>query len=213
MFCPFFCFYMTRTAKVTEHQTSCFSSQPLNLVFPDLCSLRGILYDSLFLFFRKTGIIVKRKEPMNPAGFWFFFQFVFNFLRSTVRPLRKWPGAVDILFVYIKTRIIRIKRCHQIITAHGCLTDKLYVRSVDLIDIQTSILTAEGILPLALVSISNHKDDFIPAGWMEQDMWHLVFPRSITFVLSQYSEIIQNAKIFVDDVLFCSSGVICCQDM
>ena len=204
---------MLLSEEIWKYQTGCFSSQPLNLVFPDLCSLRSILYDSLFLFFRKTGIIVKRKEPMYPSGFWFFFQLVFDFLRCAVFPFRKRSAAIDIFLVHVKAWIIRVKGCYKIITAHRCFTNKINIRCIDLIDVQTSILTAKCILPLALVSISDHKNDFIPAGCMEQNVWHLVFSGSISFVLSQYSEIIQNAEIFVDDVFFCGSRVICCQDM
>ena len=75
-------------AEIREYQTSCFSPESLNLILPDLGSLRRVLDDPLLLFFRKSCIIVKRKEPMYPAGFWFFFQLFFNFLWRVLFPFR-----------------------------------------------------------------------------------------------------------------------------
>ena len=59
--------------EVGEYQAGCLSSQTLNLVLIDLGAFWGVLDDLPFLRFRKSGIIVKRKEPMDPTGLWFFY--------------------------------------------------------------------------------------------------------------------------------------------
>ena len=116
-------------------------------------------------------------------------------------------SAIDIFLVHVKAWIIRVKGCHKIITAHRCFTNKINIRCIDLIDVQASVLATQCILPLALVSIANHEDNLVSGRRMKQDVWHLVFSGSIAFVFCQYSEIIQNAKVFVDDILFCSSRI------
>lgn len=58
---------------------------------------------------------------------------------------------VDILFIHIQAWIIWVQGCHEVITAHRSLTDKVNICRVDLIDIQASILTAKGFLPFLLV--------------------------------------------------------------
>lgn len=48
---------------------------------------------------------------------------------------------------------------------------------------------------------------------MQDDVWYFVVLAAVAVVLCQASEIIQNPKILVDDVLFCRSCIFRRNDM
>ena len=59
----------------------------------------------------------------------------------------------------------------------------------------------------------NGKDNLISLAGPEQDVRYLVVFGAISVVLNQYSEIINDSQILVDDILLCCSGVFCGQDV
>ena len=155
----------------------------------------------------------KRKEPMGPSGFWFFFQFIPDFSRRLLLPFRQGTGTIDIFFINVQTRIVRIQSGHQVVTPHSRLPDKIDVRRVYLINVQASVLAAQGIFPLSFVSISDYEDNLVPCRCVKTQVRHLILSGPISFVLNQNPEIIQNPQILVYDILLCSSGVIRGQDV
>ena len=104
--------HMLFSVKIREDQAGSFPAESLNLVLPDLRPLRCVSNDLLQLLRRQAQVMGKRKEPVYPSGFWFFFQFIFNFLRCLFLPFRQWPGTVDILLIHIQPRIIRVQGGH-----------------------------------------------------------------------------------------------------
>ena len=48
---------------------------------------------------------------------------------------------------------------------------------------------------------------------MEQQVWHLIFPRSVALVLHQHAKVIQDTQILLDDVLLGGSGIVRGQDV
>ena len=204
---------MLRPLKVGEYQSGCLTTQALNLILPDFCSLRGIGHYLFQFFLAQAQVMDKRKEPMHPAGFWLLLQFVFNFFRCFVPPFWQWPGAVDVLLVHIQAWVVRIERSHQVIAPHSGLTHKLNVSRVNLINVQASVLAAQGILPLAFVTVADNKDDLITAGCVEEDVGHVITTSAVTFVLHQYAEVIQDTQVLLDDVLLGGACIIRSQDM
>ena len=95
----------------------------------------------------------------------------------------------------------------------AALTDKVNVRGVNLIDIQAAILTAKGLLPLFLVTIAHHINDLVPTGRMEQDVRDFIILGAVTVILNQYTKIIHNAQVFVNDVLLGGTGILCSDDV
>ena len=199
--------------KVGEYQPCRFSAETLNLVFPNFGTLRCVLQDHLQLIRWKACIVFKRKEPMDPSVLWLFFQFLYDFLRCLILPFRKMTRTVDIFFIHRQSRIIRVQCCHQIITSHGCFSDKIYVCGIYFIYVQTAILSTQGLLPLFLVTVAQHINYFIPLASMQNQMRNLIVFGSAAVILHQDPEIIQYTKVLVDDVLLSSSGVIRCNDM
>ena len=204
---------MLRPLKVGEYQSGCLTTQSLNLILPDFRSFRGIGHYLFQFFLAQAQVMDKRKEPMYPTGFWFFSQFLYDFFWRLIRPFRQRPGTVDILLVDIQARVIRIERGHQVITPHGGLTHKLYVGRVNLINVQASVLAAQGILPLALVAIADNKDYLIAAGCVEEDVGHVITTAAITLVLNQHTEVIQDTQVLLDDVLLGGACIIRSQDV
>ena len=150
---------------------------------------------------------------MDPSVLWLFFQFLYDFLRCLILPFRKRTRTVDIFFIHRQSRIIRVQCCHQIITSHGCFSDKIYVCGIYFIYVQTAILSTQGLLPLFLVTVAQHINYFIPLASMQNQMRNLIVFGSAAVILHQDPEIIQYTKVLVDDVLLSSSGVIRCNDM
>ena len=64
---PFLTLNMMGTIKVTEYQSCSLSTQPQDLILPDLGTLRRVGYDLIYLFFRQTQIMNKRKRTNAPS--------------------------------------------------------------------------------------------------------------------------------------------------
>ena len=208
LFGPFLTLDMMDAVKIAEYQACRLSTQSQDLILPDLGALGRVGYDLVYLFFRQAKVMNKRKEPMHPTRFWFFFQLVSDLLRRFLFPLRQRPGTVDIFPINIQIRIIRIEGCHKVITAHGSLTDKIYIGCVDLINIQASVLTTKSLLPLLLVPISHDIYNLITLGRVKQNMRDLIVLSTIAVILSQYTKIINNTQILVNDVLLCGTCIL-----
>ena len=93
LFGPFLTFDMVCSVKVAEDQSCRLSPQPQDLILPDLGALGRVGYDLVYLFFRQAEVMDKRKEPMHPTGFWFFFQLVSDFLWRFLFPIPAEAGS------------------------------------------------------------------------------------------------------------------------
>ena len=78
---------------------------------------------------------------MDPTRLRFLFQLFKNLLGCLGFPFGKRAGVVDIFTVNRQARIVRVQGGQEIIAPHGRLSYILHVRDVDLIDIQTAVLT------------------------------------------------------------------------
>ena len=204
---------MLFAVKVRKDKTGCLAPQALNLVLPDFRTFRRIRHNLLQFLRRQPQVMDKGKEPMHPAGFWFFFQFLYDFFWCLIGPHFKWPRTINILLVDIQSRVIWVKCRHQIVTSHGSLSHKIDVSGVNLIDVETAVLTAQCVLPLALVAVADNKDNLIATRCVEQQMGHLVFAGTVAFIFHKNAKVIQDTQILVDDVLLGSTGIVGSQDM
>ena len=48
---------------------------------------------------------------------------------------------------------------------------------------------------------------------MEQDVRNFIILGAVTVILNQYTKIIHDTKVLVDDILLGSSGILSCNDM
>ena len=145
--------------------------------------------------------MVKRKEPVNPTLLGLLVHLFLYFPRRIFFPFRQRAAMVDIFLIDRQARVIRVKGGHQIITAHGGFSNKLHVSDIDFIDVQTAVLTAQGLFPPGLVRIAQHIDLLVPAGSVQDQMRHAVIPATLGIILHHVAEVIQDAQLLGDDVL------------
>ena len=109
---------------------------------------------------------------------------------------------VDIFAINRQTRIVWVQGGQKIITAHSSLSYILHVRDVDLIDVQAPVLTAKSLFPARLIVVSQYIDDLIPTGRVEYDVRKRVSTSAGSVIFGQWTKIVQDPQLFLDDVFF-----------
>lgn len=200
--------------KVAEHEPRRPAAQTLHLVLVDLRPLGRVAQDAVELSLFQAEIILEGEEPMHPTVLRLLGQIVENLRRRIVLPTFERSGMVDIFVIHRQIRIIRVERCHHIVGAHARLTDKLNICRVDLVDIQTAVLSAQRLLPLRLVAIAHNVYGLGNArSGCEDDMRDLIGTGTVAVVPDQRSEIIKDPEILLNDILLSGTGVIGGDDM